>query len=68
MSSLFNDPSGGTVESMVVSRCEVDDAEEKGIPGLNVGSRRASATFHGCARAHFSRDLDRFEHALGEVL
>lgn len=68
MPALFNDPSGGTVESMVVSRGEVDDAEEKGISGLDAGSRSASAAIQSRARPHFSRDFDRVKHALSKVL
>ena len=68
MPALFDDPRGGAVESMVVSRSEVDDTEEEGISGLDAGSRGASTTFYGCARAHFSCDLNGLEHALGKIL
>ena len=61
MSTLFNDPSGGTVEPMVVTRCEIDDAEEKGISRPDAGSRGTSSTFDRCTCPHLSRDLDRFE-------
>lgn len=67
MPAFLNDPSGGAVESMVVSRGEIDDAEEKGISGLDAGPRGASAAFYGCADPHFGRDFNRFNHALSEV-
>ena len=65
MSTLFNDPSGGTVEPVVVTRGEVDNAEEKGISGPDTSSRGASPTFDGRTGPHFSRDFDRFEQILG---
>jgi hypothetical protein len=61
MSTLFDDPSGGTVEPMVVTRGEVDDAEEKSISGLDISSRGTSPTFDRCTRPHLSRDFDGFE-------
>ena len=68
MSTLFDDPSGGTVEPMVVARGEVDNAEEKSISGSDASSRGTSSTFHGCPHPHLSRDFGRFEQALGEIL
>lgn len=68
MPALFNNPSGGTVEPMVVSRGKVDYAKEKSVSGLDSRSRGASTTFYGRACPHFSRDLDRLEHTLSEVL
>jgi len=56
------------MESVVVARGEVDNAEEKGISGSDAGSRGTSSTFHSCTRPHLSRDFDRFEQALGEIL
>ena len=38
MPALFYDPSRGTVEPMVVAGGEVDNAEEKGMPGPDAGS------------------------------
>ena len=38
MSTLLNNPSGGTMEPMVVTRGEVDDTEEKGISGSDATS------------------------------
>lgn len=61
MPALFDDPSGGTVEPMVVARGEVDDAEEEGVPGPNAGSGGTSTTVHSCAWSHFGCDFDRFE-------
>jgi len=68
MPTLFDDPSGGTMEPVVVTRGEVDDTEEKGISRLDASSRGTSSTFRSRARAHLSRNFDRFEQALGEVL
>lgn len=61
MSTLFDNPSGGTVEPMVVTRGEVDDTEEKGVSGSNVSSRGTSTTVHCCTCPHLSRDFDGFE-------
>ena len=68
MPALFYDPSCGTVEPMVVTRGEVDNAEEKGVPGPDAGSRGTSATFHGSARSHLSRDFDGITQVLSEAL
>jgi len=45
MSTLFNDPSGGAMEPMVVTRGEVDDTEEEGISGPDASSRGTSTAF-----------------------
>lgn len=68
MSTLFNDPSGGTMESMVITRSEIDDAEVKGISGLDVSSRGASPAFHGHARPHLGSNFGGFKQLLGEIL
>ena len=65
MSTLFNDPSGGTVEPVIVTRGEIDNAEVKGISGPDASSRGASPTFDSRARPHLSRDFDGFEQILG---
>jgi hypothetical protein len=56
------------MESMVITGGEVDNAEEKGVSGSNAVSTGTPPTFHGSARSHFGRNLDRFEQAFGEVL
>lgn len=68
MSTLFNDPSGGAVEPVVVTRGEVYDAEEKGISGPDAGSRGASPAFDSCARTHLGCHLNRFEQVLAGSL
>lgn len=68
MSTLFDDPSGGAMEPMVVTRGEVDDTEEEGISGPDASSRGASTAFHSCTRPHLSCNFGRFEQALGEIL
>ena len=49
------------MESMVVTRGEVDDTEEKGISRLDASSRGTSSTFDRRASPHLGRDFDRFE-------
>ena len=61
MSSLFNDPGGGTVESVVVTRGEVDNAKEEGISRPDASSGGASPTFDSRTRSHLSRDFDGLE-------
>jgi len=56
------------VEPVIVTGGEIDDAEEKGISGLDTGSRGTSPTFDSCTRPHLSRDFDRFEQVLGGSL
>ena len=68
MSTLFDDPSGGTMEPMIVTRGKVDNTEEKGISGFDTSSRGTSPTFHSCTRPHLSRNFGGFEQALGEIL
>lgn len=68
MPPFFDNPGSRTMEPMVVTRGEVDDAEEKGIPGLDAGSGCASPTFHSHTRSHLMRDFGRFEQALGKIL
>ena len=46
MPTLLDDPCGRTMEPMVVTRGEIDDAEEEGVSGPSIDSRAAS-TFHG---------------------
>jgi len=68
MSALFDDPSGGTMEPVIVTRGEIDNTEEKGISGSDASSRGTSSTFHNCTRPHLSCDFSGFEQALGEIL
>jgi hypothetical protein len=68
MSTLFDDPGGGTMEAMVVAGSEVDDAKEKGISGPDASSRGTSPRFESRARSHLSRDFDGFEQVLGGAL
>jgi len=65
MSTLFNDPSGGTVEAVVVTRGEIDNAEEKGISGPDASSRGTSPTFDSRTCPHLGRDFDGFKQVLG---
>jgi hypothetical protein len=68
MSTLFDDPSGGTMEPVIVTRGEVDNTEEKGVSGFDASSRGASSTFHSGTGPHLSRDFGGFEQALSEIL
>ena len=61
MSALFDDPSGGTVEPVIVTRGEIDNAEEKGISRFDASSRGTSPTFHSCTRSHLSCNFSGFE-------
>lgn len=61
MPPFFDNPGSGTMEPMVVTWGEVDDAEEKGIPWPDAGSGSASSTFHSYARSHLMRDFRGFE-------
>ena len=68
MSTLFNDPGSGTVEPVVITRGEIDNAEVKGISRPDTGARGASPTFDSRTRTHLSRDFDGFEQVLGGSL
>ena len=68
MSTLFNDPSGRTVEPVVVTRGEIDDTEVEGISGFDTASRGATPTFDSCTCAHLCRDFDRFQQVLAGAL
>ena len=68
MSTLFDNPSGGTMEPVVVTRGKVDNTEEEGVPGFDASSGGTSSTFYSCACPHLSCNLDGFEQTLGEVL
>ena len=45
------------MELMVVVGSEVDDSEEKGIPGPDAGSGGALPTFHNCMCSHLPSKL-----------
>ena len=68
MPPFLDDPSSRTMEPMVVTRGEVDNAEEKGVPGLDAGSGGAAPTFQSYTRSHLMGDFGRFEQALGKIL
>lgn len=49
--ALLHDPCGGTVEPVIVSRCEIDDGEEQRVAWLDVG-RAAQLAGEGGWEAH----------------
>ena len=68
VSTLFDDPSGGTMEPMVITRGEVDDTEEKGVSWSDTSSGSTSPAFDSRTRPHLGRHFNRFEQVLGGVL
>ena len=53
------------MKAVVVTRGEIDNAEEKGISGPDTSSRGASPTFDSRPRPHLGRDFNGFKQVLG---